>query len=307
MAWTWRPWRRKPRNGLVLALGGGGARGIAHLGVLAAIEEAGLPVAAVAGTSAGAVAGAMWLALGGAEAAIARWREFMASGLLPASLPDTRLGDDVSARDSLILQFGRRLRKGTALALALNRHSLVAEEEFDRSIAFLLPDVPAESLRLPFAAVVTDFFTGVPVALRSGPLRELVAASSAIPGVLPPRRVGARFLVDGGVVADVPVEQAHGLLCGPVVAVDAGEMPGPERPEDIGIPRALLRAGVITHHALRQRLLGGADVVLEPAVKDIHWSEFERAEVAIAAGRREVTARIPDLRRILGHRVRGYR
>jgi NTE family protein len=299
MTWTAWPWRRSRASGLALALGGGGARGIAHLGVLAAIEEAGLPVAAIAGTSAGAVAGAMWLAHGGAEGAIARWREFMTSGLLPASLPDTRLGEDVSARDNLLFQFGRQLRRSTAFALALNRRALVAQSEFDRSIAFLLPDVAVESLRVPFAAVATDFFTGVPVALRGGPLRQAVAASSAIPGVLPPRRVGSRFLIDGGVVADVPAAHARAFHAGPVAAVDVGELPAPERPEQITVPRALMRAGVITHLALRERLVGDADLVLRPAVADIHWSEFERAETAIAAGRREAGARLAELRRIL--------
>lgn len=299
MWWTSRRWRRRGHAGLVLALGGGGARGLAHLGVLAAIEDAGLPVAAIAGTSAGAVAGAMWLAHGGADGALARWREFMASGLLPASLPDTRLSDGVSARDNLLFQLGRLLRRGTSFALAFNRRALVDQDEFDRSIAFLLPDVPIESLRLPFAAVATDFFTGVPVALRSGPLRQAVAASSAIPGVLPPRRVGSRFLIDGGAVADVPVQQARALHGGPVVAVDVGELPGPERPEQITIPRALLRAGVLTHHALRQSIVRDADLVLAPDVNDMHWSEFERAEAAVAAGRDEAAARIDDFGRLL--------
>jgi len=78
-------------QGITLALGGGGARGLAHVGVIEALENAGVPIAATAGTSAGTVVGGMWAALGSAEAVHERWREFFASGLLPGSLPDIRL------------------------------------------------------------------------------------------------------------------------------------------------------------------------------------------------------------------------
>jgi NTE family protein len=291
--------RRRPR-GVTLALGGGGARGLAHIGVLAALEEAGISVRAIAGTSAGAVVGGMWAALGSAAAAERSWRLFLASGLLPPSLPDLRLAAHVSSRDNLLLQFAKRLRTGATVVLALERESLVAREDLDRVLEFLLPDVLVEDLPLPFAAVATDLATGNPVALRRGPLRLAAAASSAVPGVVTPVAFADAHLIDGGVVADVPVDQARALGPWPVVAVDVGEQPGDVDPAHLKVPLALMRAGVITHRALRRTLLARADLVISPAVGAIHWSEFDCVEEALAAGRAAAAAALPAVIELAG-------
>lgn len=288
----------RPRShGVVLALGGGGARGLAHLGVLSVLEEADVRVRGVAGTSAGAVLGAMWLALGSVDAAMRHWEEFIAAGLLPP-LPDVRLTDDVTSRDNLLLQFARKVQQGATVALALGRRSLITAADFDRAIAFLIPDLEIEELHVPFAAVATDFETGRAVALTSGSLRLAVAASCAIPGVLPPYHVGGRALVDGGVVADVPVAEARALAAGPVLAIATGESTGAENPDNMTVPRAMLRAGLMTHEALRAHVLAGADLVLRPAVNGIHWSEFPRSAEAVAAGQVAAADRLGDIREL---------
>jgi NTE family protein len=271
-------------EGVVLALGGGGARGLAHVGVLEVLERSGVPVAGVAGTSAGAVVGAMWLTLGNAPAVSRRWREFLNAGF-PSALPDVRLTSTVTSRDNLLLHFARRLRQGAMVALALERTSLVSHEDFDQGIAFLLPDVSIEELPKPFAAVATDFDTGEPVTLRNGSLRLAVAASSAVPAVLLPYVVGGRTLIDGGTVADLPVEQARALARRPVLAVDAGEGWPPEDASAITLPRAMMRGANMTHRALRRLQVREADLVLRPAVGHMHWSDFGRFEEAIDAGR----------------------
>ncbi len=274
---------RRP-EGIVLALGGGGARGLAHVGVLEVVEEAGVPVAGIAGSSAGAVIGAMWLALGGAAAVAERWRSFLAAGVLPP-LPDVRLTQTVSSRDNLILQFARRLKRSAVVALALGRTSFVSHEQLEAALAFLVPDVTIESLRLPFAAVATDFESGEPVALRRGRLIPALAASSAIPAVVLPYQIHGRVLIDGGTVADVPVAQARDLARRPVVAVDAGERWPVEDPSTITLPRAMLRGGNMTHRALRESMIREADLALHPDVGDAHWSEFGKLEALRSAGR----------------------
>lgn len=282
---------------MTLALGGGGARGAAHVGVLDELEQAGIPVLAVAGTSAGAVVGAMWLALGSARAVEARWREFLSSGLL-GSLPDVRLAPSVTSHDNLLLSFARRLRQGAVVALALERRGLIAPEDLDRSLAFLIPDIEVGTLPCPFAAVATDLDTGDPVVLRSGRLRQMVAASSSVPGFVPPRVIEGRALIDGGVVAEVPVAQAAQLGPHPVVAVYTGEAARPEDPAAITVPRALARASLFASRALAVRLLEASDAVISPKVGTLHWSEFTRFDEAMDAGRaaaREVLPRIRDL------------
>jgi NTE family protein len=275
--------RRRP-EGIVLALGGGGARGLAHVGVLEVIEEAGIPVAGIAGTSAGAVVAAMWLTLGDAAAVANRWRRFNEARISPP-LPDIRLTATISSRDNPILQFARRIRNSAIVALALERTSLVSHEQLEKALAFLLDDVPIESLRLPFAVVATDFDTGEAVALTRGPLLAALAASSAIPAVVPPYSIGEKSLIDGGTVADVPVVQARRLARGPVVAVEVGENWPTGDPATITLPRAMLRGTNMTHHALREMLLRDADLVVRPDVGGAHWSEFGRFEELRQAGR----------------------
>lgn len=288
--------RRGPRQGLVLALGGGGARGLAHLGVLEVLEEAEIPVAGIAGTSAGAVVGAMWLAWGDTRKVRKRWEEFLASDF-PSQLPEVRLTDEVSSRDNLLLSFAQRLQQGAQVALALHRRGLVEHEDLDRAVAFLVPDTKIEALPRPFVAVVTDFATGRPLALNRGELRQAVAASSAVPGVVPPYSLDGQYVLDGGVVAEVPVEEARALAPRPVVAVDVGDLPDPsEDPRRITVPRVLMRASVMTHARLRQALVAAADLVIRPEVWGIHWSEFRRFEEVVEAGRKAARSCLNRLR-----------
>jgi NTE family protein len=271
-------------EGVVLALGGGGARGLAHVGVLEVLEEAGVAVAGIAGTSAGAIIGAMWITLGSAAAVARRWRDFLAADIVKA-LPDIRLTPSVSTRDNPLLLFAHRIRRTAMVALALERTSVITHADLEKGLSFLLPDVAIESLPVKFAAVATDFATGAPVALRNGRLRAAVMASCAIPAVVPPYLIAGRYLVDGGTVADVPVEQAHALCRRPVVAVSVGEALGEEDGARITLVQAMVRASNMTHKALRGAQLASADLVIAPDVGFMHWSELTRLDEAAAAGR----------------------
>jgi NTE family protein len=140
-------------------------------------------------------------------------------------------------------------------------------------------------MRLPFAAVATDFATGRPVSLRRGRLIPAVAASSAVPAVVLPYVIDGRALSDGGTVADVPVALAKELAPRPVVAVATGECWPKDDPEAITIPRAMVRGANMTHQALRELQLQEADLIITPDVGSLHWSEFHRYDEAVAAGR----------------------
>ncbi len=287
---------RRP-GGVALALGGGGARGLAHIGVLEVLETEGVRVAAIAGTSAGAVVGAMWLALGSAAAVLERWRAFLAAGIVPP-LPDIPLTSSVSSRDNPILHFARRVRHGALVALALERTSLVTHAQFETALAFLIPNLEIRSLPIPFAAVATDFDTGVAVTLDSGPLLPALAASSAIPAVLRPYTLAGRNLLDGGTVADVPVAQVRRLTRRPVVAVEVGERWSADEPAAITLPRAMLRGNNMTHRALLECQLREADLVLSPRVGGAHWSEFGRLDEMCTAGREAAREAVHRIKRL---------
>ena len=286
----------------MLALGGGGARGLAHLGVLEVMEEAGIRVAGIAGTSAGAIVGAMWVTRGDVAAVKTRWKEFLAAGFAP-DLPDVRLTSSITSRDNLLLQFARRLRRTAMVALALERTSLISHEEFEKGLSFLLDDQPIERLPVPFAAVATDFQTGEPFMVRSGSLLRAVAASSAMPGVLLPYTIDGHALIDGGTVADVPLAEARKLVRRPVVAIDVGETWPHEDPGGITLPRAMLRGSTMTHTALRRLRLAEAQLVITPSVGGIHWSEFGRLEEAAAAGRAAAERAVHRMRALAQRRA----
>jgi NTE family protein len=265
-------------GGVVLALGGGGMRGVAHLGVLAALEEAGVKVAGIAGTSSGALLGALWI-VAGAEGAIARVREYVASGRARAM---TDIAGEYEGRGLGALL--RRIGHWVALARLLTRRTLLTHEEFLAHVAFFLPDWQIADLATPLVTVATDTESGDEVRLGSGSLRLAVAASSAMPGLAPPVPWQGRRLQDGGAVAEIPVGAAR-TLGSPVLAVEVSEGLPPARPDRDRIPRAMFRAAAMGWRALRQRLLAEADAVLAPTVNHLHWADYHAVDEAVAAGR----------------------
>ena len=176
-------------HGLTLALGGGAAKGLAHIGVLKGLEEDGIEVAAIAGTSMGSIIGALT-----AQGLNAREME-----ALFGAIDWVRLG---------------RIMVTSVSGAAF--HDMLRET---------FGGILIEDLEIPFAAVCGDLDTGEMVVLDSGDLAEAVCASSSIPGILPSRRIGDRRLVDGAVVEPVPVTAASIMAQGMVLAVNVVRPP----------------------------------------------------------------------------------
>ena len=265
-------------RGVVLALGGGGMRGLAHLGVLAELEKAGVEVRAIAGTSSGALMGTLWL-LNGAEPAIKRVKAFLASSLV-GDVPDLE-GSMTRARSPALWN---RLRHGATLLRVMLTGPLLSRERLLERVAFLLPETPIEALPRPFVVVATDSSTGEEVRLTRGSLRLAVAASSAMPGLVPPIIWGGRPIQDGGAVAEIPVRAAR-ALGSPVVAVEVSEGLLPLARGGERVPTALFRASAMGWAELRRRMLEDADAVIAPEVNHLHWAEYRAADEAIEAGR----------------------
>lgn len=261
----------------VLALGGGGVRGLAHLGVLAEFEAAGIALAGLAGTSSGALMAALWLTRGSAGA-VARVHDFVRSGLA-TSMPDLAAARATGG----VRAWLDRLRSLSLLARLALRKNLLSEDEMLRRIGFLLADVHIEELPLPFIAVATDNASGREVWLSRGPLRLAVAASSAMPGLVAPLPWDGARLQDGGAVAEIPVAAAR-ELGGPVIAVEVSERLPVADPDRDHLPRAMFRAAAMGWQALRERLLAQADAVIAPAVNDLHWADYGAVEQAVEAG-----------------------
>jgi NTE family protein len=262
----------------VLALGGGGTRGLAHLGVLAELQAAGVAVRAIAGTSSGALTGAMWLTLG-TEGAVSRVHEFVRAGY------GRRMLDIGSDHPETGLR-GLLRRGGHAIALTravMTRHVMTQQQMLER-ISFLVPDRAIEALPVPLVVVASDNASGEEVRLRRGSLRLAVAASSAMPGLVAPFAIGDRRLQDGGAVAEIPVGAAR-ELGSPVVAVEVSEGLPAARPDEDRLAKAMFRAAAMGWQALRRRMLAEADAVIAPAVNHLHWADYLAVDEAVEAGR----------------------
>lgn len=269
--------------GAVLALGGGGMRGVAHLGVLQALEEAGIEVRGIAGTSSGALLGALWL-VEGSRGSIESVKRYVASGRARAMTDIAGEPEGTGLRGAW-----KRARHGVGMVRLLLSRALLDPDELLEHVGYFLPDCAIADLRRPFLAVATDSVTGAEVRLGSGSLRVAVAASSAMPGLAPPVAWNGRRLQDGGAVAEIPVAAARSLGS-PVIAVEVSEALPAARFDRDRVGRAMFRAAAMGWQELRRRLLAEADAVLAPAVNHLHWADYQTVDEAVEAGRAAVAS-----------------
>jgi NTE family protein len=263
---------RRPRVGLVL--GGGAARGFAHVGVLRVLEDEGIPVDLVVGTSVGSLVGALY-----ADGYDARALEALARDL------DRDDFFDFSLTPAL---FGTGLATGQRLERWMTNHLRA------RNI---------EQLARRYAAVATDLDDGSAVVLDRGDVARAVRASSAIPGVFEPVAMGGRLLVDGGVVANLPVAIARRLGADVVIAVDVTEVAGKAQPANF--VEVVMRAVTILTHAGVEESARAADVLVTPAVGEVGLLDFSAKDRAIGTGIAAARAKLPELRRAVQRQVRG--
>jgi predicted acylesterase/phospholipase RssA len=281
-------WTAPGRPRLALALSGGGARGFAHVGVLAALEEDGIEVDGLTGTSAGAVAGA-----------------FVAAGYSPEELQELfEMGDwnelflGLDVRRRSLSRAEDLARSSTQVRLKRRREpasrrppGLLGRNGLDRALqgAFLLAQAASggdfDRLAIPFRPVATDLVSGRKVAPSSGPLAALVRGSAGIPGLMAPVALGEALLIDGGLRENVPVETALGLSPDLVVAVDVSQ--GLDRTAEFGSPVDVIdRSLDIVMDGTTQRSLDLASFVLRPAVDETsRTAAANRIGPLVAAGR----------------------
>ncbi len=264
-----------------LALGGGGTRGFAHIGVLQELDRHSLPIRSITGTSMGAIVGAMYACLGSGDAVREKWREALARDLLP-SPPQSSRSRSTEVQEHPLLQAARRFRNRLVVSFALHQPSMLEGTSIAEAVEFLLPDVQIEDLPIRFSAVAVDLDTGESVTLDAGPLRTAVKASGAIPGVLPAVEIDGRQLVDGGVVSEIPVREAHGAYR-PVFAVDVSMDLGKRSDSDIAL-NTMMRTQTMTAAIVRQDQLRGARWVLKPEVGHATWSDWDLFEEMVETG-----------------------
>ncbi|MGE5484464.1 MAG: patatin-like phospholipase family protein [Ignavibacteriales bacterium] len=244
-----------------IALGGGVVRGIAHVGVLQAIEELGIEIECIAGTSSGAIVGAMYAAGIPLQeivqiAAHAKWRD---------------LAEISVRRDGLI---------GTR-KLAAYLDSVIGGKTFD-------------DLRIRFKAVATDICTGQEVVISSGPVCDAVRASCAIPGIFVPVRLGGRMLVDGGLCNNVPASVAREMGASYVVAVDLNAL-AMGTPPPRNVFQIILHAHDIMQRANVEKEAKQADLLIQPDLSGLSLIDFNSAREFMDKGAAAARAALQSL------------
>jgi NTE family protein len=246
---------------IALALGGGAAKGFAHIGVIKALEAQGIVLDIVAGTSAGSVVGALYAAgLTGFE------MQKLAMELDESQVSDWSMPD-------------RGVFKGEALQNFINKS---------------VGNRPIEKLPRSFAAVATDLRSGELVAFRTGNTGMAVRASSSVPGVFQPVSINGREYVDGGAVSPVPVRTARGMGATFVIAVDISSKARDGKTQST--VDVLMQTFTIMGQAISRYELSEADVVIRPVTTDLPSADFQARHKAVLEGEKAAAAVMPELK-----------
>ncbi len=279
-----------------LALSGGSARALTHVGVLRELERQGMHVDLIVGTSMGAVVGGLYAYYRDVDMVGERLRVLIESDLFMKTVAIARDDRLEEGDDGFFNRLVSLFRKGVYYSHSMRRPALITEDSYQEIMEDLMPDCLIEELPLSFAAVAMDLLSGEEVVIRSGSLRTAVAASAAIPGLLPPLEYRGHLLVDGGWVDNVPVVPAIALGGHFVLAADAAlNVPG-LGPLPASAIEHLFRCNEITRIRLMQHLKRSADVTVVPEIGKTDWSQFSCLDRCSVAGSRALVEAIPYVR-----------
>lgn len=263
-----------------LALGGGGARGACHIGVLKSLERRGIIPDIISGTSAGSMIGAMYASHASADTVEEKYtqhvngEDFKDLGFryIPNNEKD----------DSVFSQVFKQMKNQYILMVSSTRKSLVKNERLAKAANNLFESNQFDDLKIPLIVTATDLISGKPMLYKAGNVVDAVVKSSSIPGFVEPTYIDNRMLLDGGIVFPTPVPPLVGE-CDFIIAVNISKaFNTSEEPDNIF--EITNRARDISTLHLNSYLLKQSDFVISPEHEDVHWSAFDRTEEFIENG-----------------------
>ncbi|WP_088705849.1 patatin-like phospholipase family protein [Noviherbaspirillum denitrificans] len=254
-----------------LALGGGAARGFAHIGVIKALEAQGIVPDVVVGTSAGSLVGALYAA-----------------------------GNNGFALHKLALEMDEAAISDWSVPLFAKATGVLKGEALQNYVNKAVHNAPLEKLKIPFGAVATDLKNGEAVLFQRGNTGAAVRASSAVPGVFQPVRVGERSYVDGGLVSPVPVRFAREMGADFIIAVNISSQPDAQ--PSTSTLEVLLQTFAIMGQSINAFELKEADIVIQPRLGSMKGNDFPGRNNAILAGEQAAAALMPEIRKKLAQR-----
>ncbi|MFA3781627.1 patatin-like phospholipase family protein [Melioribacteraceae bacterium 4301-Me] len=279
-----------------LALGGGGARGLAHIGVLKVLDEENIKIHSITGCSMGALVGGLYAYYGNAKEV----EEFIYKAMKHPKfieLGTDKLKENNKPDKSYFERFFDYVETRIQALRALNRLSYF-NEELTNEIYQMIPDVPIENLKIKYSAIATDLLSGEEVNFTRGSLRQVIKASSAIPGIFPPVRLDNYFLIDGSASESVPAGRVREIGADRVLGVDVTRcIKTIEQPQNVF--EILYRAEDITSFHLSVLRLREADLVIRPQVRHLTWADFGMASEIIAAGEKAARENITEIKKLV--------
>lgn len=254
----------KPLPRIALALGGGGARGFAHIGVIQALEANGIQIDMLTGTSAGSLVASLY-----------------ASGMSGQALKQLAQKMDEAEIADWVLPFNSKFG------------GVIRGEALQKYVYKLLHGRTIEQLQKPLGIVATELDSGKSVLFRYGDTSQAVRASSSIPGVFQPTIIAGKAYVDGGLVAPVPVHFARDMGATFVIAVNISAEASTQPVH--GLTGAVLKSTAIMGQTINQYELAQADIVIRPYLATMSSSDFQLRNMAIAAGEKATLEKLPEL------------
>lgn len=267
-----------------VALGGGAARGLAHLGVLKVLEDAKITFHMVTGTSLGALVGGLYASHPDASYWMGRVEQFLRSFRSRKTRLEflRRLEQPNNNRHGFFADMANLIRKGYFWGVTATKPAFISEKEYEEFIYPLIPDIAIEETKIPFGCVATDIQNAKRVLFTSGSLRKAISASCALPGIFPPVKDKDMLLIDGGWVERVPARSAREMGADVVIGVDvSSEIPKLMSKSGLDI---VMRADAVTRIYLNDLLLADADVLIHPNVGEWNWADFSNPRELIKEG-----------------------
>ncbi len=282
-----------------LALGGGGARGAAHIGVLKVLHKNGIVPHVIGGTSAGAAIGAMYAATKDPEWIDRRFREFINSDVY-ADMGVNRLQSDQNP-ESVVGQATKFIQDKLIFVMTFTRNSIIKKERLIKAFDYLIPVKTFEELKIPLNVFATDLQSGETICYNTGNLIDAVAQSGSIPGFVEPTERNGKLIVDAGVSAPLPIREIKDKADF-IIGVDISRG-APKKPiKNANILEIIARAERITSQYYTNLLTREADFIIRPNVLGLHWSAFNKYDLLVENGMIATKDRIRELKDTIKNR-----
>jgi NTE family protein len=280
-----------------LALGGGGARGIAHIGVLKTLEQANIPISLIAGTSMGAIIGGTYALNSDYKTLEQKLFGFLEKETL-FNLESHFLKSEDDTRLTGLKRLANFLREMYTWKIRSSRKWIIDPTLIEKMIHELVDESTFEECKTPFIAVAADLYSGEKIILGQGKLKQAILASSAIPGTFAPVELYGRLLGDGGIVEPIPAKIAKDMGMDLVVAVDVGREIK-KRKKFKNLIDIVVQAENIKSNELSKMKLYPADIVIEPDVGHVSWAHFSKARECIRRGEIATWNAVPKLKLLI--------